>query len=254
MRSTLLLRPQLRGLLGGRLLGPIRCCAAAAAEEAPKLTKFQAIHLAKERKRHNYDKLPEHVIPWEERKPFSQKNRRRDDVLVPRHAPGVPETTQGFVQAWLSSWGQPRTGIVPLRADVWTMPLRPDIVFRVVHWQRACLRVGLAQTKGRGDVRGGNKKPRPQKGTGKSRQGSIRAPQWRGGGRAFPKRPKSYKYFLQRKVQTLGLKVALSYKYHRGALVVMEDLAVETHKTAPMRARLTVSAQGRGRRRAPPVE
>jgi len=189
-------------------------------------------------KRHNYDPHPDRVVPHAERRPFQQRNKRRDDVLAPRHAPAVPSTPGGFVQAWLSSWEEPRVGIVPLRADVWDMPLRPDIVHRVVFWQRACMRAGVAKTKGRGEVSGGNRKPRPQKGTGKSRQGSIRAPHFRGGGRAFPKRQTSYKFFLPRKVQTLGLKVALSDKYRRGALVILDDLAVESHKTAQLEAKL----------------
>ncbi|KAL3899987.1 MAG: hypothetical protein SGPRY_012544, partial [Prymnesium sp.] len=162
---------------------------------------------------------PERVQPTDMRRPFAQKNRRRDDVHEPRQLPAVPICTGPSVQAWLSSWDNPRIGIASLRADVWSIPLRQDIVHRVVFWQRACMRQGTAQTKGRGDVKGGGRKPRPQKGTGKSRQGSIRAPQWRGGAKAFPKMLRSYRYFLPRKVQTLGMKVALSDKYRRGALV-----------------------------------
>ncbi|KAL1528504.1 hypothetical protein AB1Y20_009847 [Prymnesium parvum] len=189
-------------------------------------------------KRHNYDPNPDLLVPWEERRPFAQKNRRRDDVLMPRLPPAVPTMQSATLEAWLSTWDSAHAGIIRLRADVWGMPLRPDIVHRVVFWQRACLRVGLAKTRGRSEVRGGGRKPRPQKGTGKSRQGSIRAPQWKGGARAFPKRQRSYKYFLPRKVQTLGLKVALSDKYRRGALVVLEDLSVETHKTSELVRRM----------------
>lgn len=216
-----------RGMLNGGLLGSIR----SGWSSSPTASKPA--------KRHNYDPYPDRIVPLGERRPFAQRNKRRDDVLEPRLAPAVPSTQGGFVQAWLSSWDEPRAGIVPLRADVWDMPLRPDIVHRVVFWQRACMRWGGAKTKNRGEVSGGGRKPRPQKGTGKSRQGSIRAPHYRGGGRAFPKRQTSYKFFLPRKVQTLGLKVALSDKYRRGALVVLDDLAVETHQTSQLEVKMS---------------
>uniref|UniRef100_A0A7S3BSR1 Large ribosomal subunit protein uL4m n=1 Tax=Haptolina ericina TaxID=156174 RepID=A0A7S3BSR1_9EUKA len=178
------------------------------------------------------------VVPQSARRPFQQKNRRRDDVLLPRLPPAVPSESGGIVQAWLSSWDATRLGIVELRADVWDMPLRTDIVHRVVFWQRACMRQGTAKTKARAEVRGGGRKPRPQKGTGRSRQGSIRAPQFRGGGRAHPKRPRDHAYHLPQKVVSLGLKVALSDKYRRGALVVLDSTSLDVHKTAGLRQKL----------------
>ena len=120
------------------------------------------------------------------RRPFQQKNRRRDDSLTPRMPPPVPEVALSFVQAWISAWSAPRAGITQLRSDVWTMPLRTDIVHRVVTWERACARQGTSKTKGRHEVRGGGRKPRPQKGSGRSRQGSIRSPLYVGGGHAHP--------------------------------------------------------------------
>ena len=71
-------------------------------------------------------------MPQEHRRPFQQKNRRRDDVLLPRMEAAVPQSSELFVQAWLSSWDEPRAGIAKLRSDVWAMPLRTDIVHRVV--------------------------------------------------------------------------------------------------------------------------
>uniref|UniRef100_A0A7S2MP40 Large ribosomal subunit protein uL4m n=1 Tax=Haptolina brevifila TaxID=156173 RepID=A0A7S2MP40_9EUKA len=171
------------------------------------------------------------VTPQELRRPFQQKNRRRDDVLVPRMPAAVPECTAPFVQAWLSAWDDPRAGIAQLRSDVWAMPLRTDIVHRVVTWQRACMRQGTSKTKGRNEKRGGGKKPRPQKGSGRSRQGSIRSPLFRGGGDTHPKRPRDFSYKLNLKVQTLGLKTALSDKYRRGALLVMKDFALAADAT-----------------------
>ena len=99
---------------------------------------------------------PEHPpVPQEHRRPFQQKNRRRDDVLLPRMEAAVPQSSELFVQAWLSSWDEPRAGIAKLRSDVWAMPLRTDIVHRVVTWQRACMRQGTSKTKHRSEVRGG---------------------------------------------------------------------------------------------------
>ena len=141
-------------------------------------------------------------IPWELRRPFQQVNRRRDDKHEERLLPAIPETLAPYVEAWVSSWERPavRGGLVQLRSDVWAMPLRPDIVHRVVTWQRAGRRQGTAKTKSRAEVKGGGRKPRPQKGQGRSRQGSIRAPQWRGGGKAHGARPKDWSYHLNAKV------------------------------------------------------
>ena len=173
------------------------------------------------------------VLPQALRRSFQNKDGRRDDALLPRMPAAVPELTSPSVQAWISAWGQPRVGIAQLRADVWTMPMRTDIVHRVVTWQRACMRQGTGASKGRHEVRGGGRKPRPQKGSGRSRQGSIRAPQWKGGGNAFPKRPRDFSYKLPLKVQSLGLKTALSDKYRRGALVVMRDYALASEHANP---------------------
>jgi len=141
--------------------------------------------------------------------------------------PAVPEASTPFVHAWLSAWGEPRAGIAPLRADIWTLPLRTDVVHRVVTWQRACMRQGTSKTKSRHEKRGGGRKPRPQKGSGRSRQGSLRSPLFVGGGSAHPKRPRDFSYKLNLKVQSLGIKTALSDKYRRGALIVMRDYALD---------------------------
>ena len=91
-------------------------------------------------------------IPWELRRPFQQVNRRRDDKHEERLLPAIPETLAPYVEAWVSSWERPavRGGLVQLRSDVWAMPLRPDIVHRVVTWQRAGRRaVGHRVGRGR---------------------------------------------------------------------------------------------------------
>ena len=73
-------------------------------------------------------------VPHAFRKPFQQPNKRRDDVFVERMLPAVPQTSTPL-QAWLSSWDEPRIGITELRADVWGIPPRQDLVHNVVLWQ-----------------------------------------------------------------------------------------------------------------------
>lgn len=178
-------------------------------------------------------------VPQTLRRPHQQKNRRRDDALLPRMEAAIPHNDGVFVHAWLSSWDEPRAGIAKLRSDVWTMPLRTDIIHRCVTWERACMRQGTSKTKHRSEVRGGGKKPRPQKGSGRARAGSIRSPLWVGGGHAHPKRPRDFSYRLNRKVVTLGLKTALSDKYRRNALIVLRDLQLESNAPDELEARLT---------------
>ena len=108
------------------------------------------------------------------------------------------------------------------------------------------MRQGTSKTKGRHEVRGGGRKPRPQKGSGRSRQGSIRSPLFVGGGHAHPKRPRDFSYKLNLKVQSLGIKTALSDKWRRGALIVMRDYALasaEERPTGMARRTAALSAQ-----------
>ena len=106
-------------------------------------------------------------------------------------------------------------------------------------WQRAKRRQGLAKVKDRSEVRGGGRKPWKQKGGGRARQGSIRAPHWRGGGvvhgpRLGPRGPRSYDYTLPKKVKSLGLRAALSIKYTQGDLTVVDAFQVPTHRVREM--------------------
>ena len=122
-------------------------------------------------------------------------------------------------------------GTVHLHPFVFGAPPRIDILHRIVVWQRAKRREGLAKVKDRSEVRGGGRKPWKQKGSGRARQGSIRAPHWRGGGVVHgPRGPKSYDYTLPKKVKSLGLRVALSVKYTQGDLTVVDALQVPTHR------------------------
>jgi large subunit ribosomal protein L4 len=114
---------------------------------------------------------------------------------------------------------------------------RPDIMARVVHWQLAKRRAGTHSTKGLSEVSGTTKKPYRQKGTGNARQGSLRAPQFRGGGVVHGPVPRSHEYSLNKKVRRLGLISALSQKQADGKLVVLDTVAGTT-KTAELAKKL----------------
>ncbi|EDV23719.1 uncharacterized protein TRIADDRAFT_27010, partial [Trichoplax adhaerens] len=109
--------------------------------------------------------------------------------------------------------------------------LRIDILHRYVVWQLAKRRAGTAKTKNRGEVRGGGRKPWPQKGSGRARQGSIRAPHFRGGGTVHGPRPRSYDFTFPRKVRSMAIRVALSVKFAQGDLYIVDSFGLETHKT-----------------------
>ncbi|XP_047133073.1 large ribosomal subunit protein uL4 isoform X1 [Hydra vulgaris] len=114
-------------------------------------------------------------------------------------------------------------GVIELNNFVFGANPRIDILQRNVVWYRACIRAGTACTKTRGEVRGGGRKPWQQKGLGKARQGSIRAPHWRKGGVSGGPKPKDYSYELPFKVRRMGLRTALSCKFAQGDLTVVED-------------------------------
>jgi len=95
-------------------------------------------------------------------------------------------------------------------------------------------RQGTAKTKGRSEVSGGNQKPWKQKGTGRARQGSTRAPHWRGGGIVFGPSPRDYRTDIPRKVKQLARKSALNARAREGAVHVVERLAFRAPKTAQL--------------------
>ena len=107
-------------------------------------------------------------------------------------------------------------------------------LFDMVLLQRASLRQGTHKVKNRTEVAGGGKKPWRQKGTGRARQGSIRAPQWRGGGVVFGPTPRSYKFKLNRKVRRLALKSALSTKIIDNEFMALEAIKFDAPKTKEM--------------------
>lgn len=108
---------------------------------------------------------------------------------------------------------------------------RRDIIARVIEWQLAKRRAGTHKTKGMGEVSGTTKKPYKQKGTGNARQGSLRAPQFRTGGRVHGPVVRSHEFDLPKKVRRLGLISALSLKQVEGKLIVLDSVAGSTGKT-----------------------
>jgi large subunit ribosomal protein L4 len=129
-------------------------------------------------------------------------------------------------------------GDIELSDDVFGVPIRRDILARVVNWQLAKRRAGTHKTKGISEISGTTKKPYKQKGTGRARQGSLRSPQFRGGAVIFGPVVRSHEFSLQKKVRRLGLKTALSAKQAEGKLVVIDAAKVEEAKTKALRARL----------------
>lgn len=99
---------------------------------------------------------------------------------------------------------------------------------------RAAQRMGTACTKTVGEVRGSNKKPWKQKGTGRARAGSVRSPLWRGGGVVFGPRPRDYTKKINRKTKTLALRRALSERLKAGDIIVVDDITIATPKTKEM--------------------
>ncbi|EAE0896007.1 50S ribosomal protein L4 [Listeria monocytogenes] len=122
-------------------------------------------------------------------------------------------------------------GEITLNDTVFGIEPNEKVVVDVILSQRASLRQGTHKVKNRSEVRGGGRKPWRQKGTGRARQGSIRSPQWRGGGVVFGPTPRSYAYKLPKKVRRLAIKSIFSSKVNEEKLVVLEGLTFDAPKT-----------------------
>lgn len=122
-------------------------------------------------------------------------------------------------------------GEIELNDEIFGIEPNEAVLFDAVIAQRASLRQGTHKTKNRSEVSGGGRKPWRQKGTGRARQGSIRAPQWRGGGTVFGPQPRSYSYKLPKKVRRLALKSALSAKVKEQNFLVLDALTLDAPKT-----------------------
>ena len=122
-------------------------------------------------------------------------------------------------------------GEIELNESIFGIVPNEAVLFEALVQQRASLRQGNHKVKNRSEVAGGGRKPWRQKGTGRARQGSIRSPQWRGGGVVFGPTPRSYAYKLPKKVRRLALLSALSSKVREENVIVLEGLAFEAPRT-----------------------
>ena len=124
-----------------------------------------------------------------------------------------------------------QVGDVELNESVFGIEPNQHVMHEAVLMQQASLRQGTHAVKNRSEVSGGGRKPWRQKGTGRARQGSIRSPQWVGGGTVFGPTPRSYGYKLPKKQRRLALRSALSQKAAENNLIVLEDLSFDAPKT-----------------------
>src|SRR4051812_34570622 len=137
-------------------------------------------------------------------------------------------------------------GSVDLSDELFAAPVNAAVLHQVVTAQLAGRRTGTHDTKTRGQVRGGGKKPYRQKGTGRARQGSTNAPHYRGGGTVFGPHPRSYEQRLPRKMKRLALRGALTAKFDDEAVKVIDAFALEAIRTRDLAGVLgALQAHGR---------
>lgn len=137
-----------------------------------------------------------------------------------------------------SASGQPHGGAFALPADPFDGTVNEPVLHQAVKTYLANQRQGTAKTKVRKEVSGGNQKPWRQKGTGRARQGSTRAPHWRGGGTVFGPIPRDYRAELPRKVRQLARRSAFNARAREGMIHVIDGLALESPKTRVLAALL----------------
>ena len=125
-----------------------------------------------------------------------------------------------------------KTGSMEVSDSIFCAEVNNSVLHTVITNYLANQRQGTQSTKTRTEVRGGGIKPWRQKGTGRARQGSIRAPQWTGGGVALGPKPRDYRYSINKKLKKIALKSAISAKYEAYEIYVVEDLKMEEIKTA----------------------
>lgn len=124
-----------------------------------------------------------------------------------------------------------KTGSMEVSDSIFCAEVNKSVLHTVITNYLANQRQGTQSTKTRTEVRGGGIKPWRQKGTGRARQGSIRAPQWTGGGVALGPKPRDYRYSINKKLKKIALKSALAAKYEAYEIYVVEDLKMEEIKT-----------------------
>ena len=132
-----------------------------------------------------------------------------------------------------------KVGAFEVSDEVFGGRVNTDLIWESVVRENAAKRQGTHATKNRAIVSGGGKKPWKQKGTGRARQGSTRAPQWRGGGKVHTPKPRDYTQAMPRQMRRGALRSALSVKAADGQIVVVEDLNLDSVKTQSLAAILT---------------
>lgn len=151
----------------------------------------------------------------------------------------MSETVKTGVKAALFSSDGTRNGDVELNPEVFGIEPNLAVLHQVVNAQLAGARAGTHKTKTRAEVRGGGRKPWRQKGTGRARQGSIRSPQWRGGGVAHGPEPRDYSQRTPRKMKRLALRSALSARASEEAIKVIDSFEWSVPRTSEAAALLT---------------
>lgn len=145
----------------------------------------------------------------------------------------------------LNQKGQ-NVGTLDLADDIFAVEEHQQAVFDTVIAELAGRRQGTQKAKTRTEVSGGGKKPWRQKGTGRARQGSIRAPQWRGGGVVFAPTPRTYKMKVNKKVVKLAMKCALSEKVRENAFIAVDKIELDSFKTKGLvEVLLNLKAEGK---------
>ena len=145
----------------------------------------------------------------------------------------------------LNQKGQ-NVGTLDLADDIFAVEEHQQAVFDTIIAELAGRRQGTQKAKTRTEVSGGGKKPWRQKGTGRARQGSIRAPQWRGGGVVFAPTPRTYKMKVNKKVVKLAMKCALSEKLRENAFIAVDKIELDSFKTKGLvEVLLNLKAEGK---------
>jgi len=127
-----------------------------------------------------------------------------------------------------------RVGEIELNDSIFGIEVNQHVLYEAVKNYLANQRQGTQSAKTRSEVRGGGRKPYRQKGTGRARQGSLRSPNFVGGGVVFAPKPRDYSYKLPKKVKRLAMKSALSSKVQNGEMIVLEELTMDAPKTKDM--------------------
>ncbi len=142
------------------------------------------------------------------------------------------------MKAQISSMDNKALKDIDLDKDIFGVPYREDIIYRMVRYQNAKKQSGNHKTKGISEISGTTKKPFKQKGTGSARQGSKRSPQMRGGAVIFGPQVRSHEHKLPKNIKRLALKIALSKKFSEGKLKIVSDMKLTKPKTSFLKAKL----------------